>query len=32
MVNGMPNSRSVGAKQKLKLDLSKVPAPVVKLD
>ena len=32
MVKGMNRSRSVGVKQKLKLDLSKVPAPVVKLD
>ena len=32
MVKGMPRSRSVGVKQKLKLELSKVPAPVVKLD
>ena len=32
MVKGMPRSRSVSVKQKLKLELSKVPAPVVKLD
>ena len=32
MVKGMARSRSVGVKQKLKLELSKVPAPVVKLD
>ena len=32
MVEMMPRSRSVGVKQKLKLELSKVPAPVVKLD
>ena len=32
MVKGMPRSRSVGVQQKLKLELSKVPAPVVKLD
>ena len=32
MVKGMPSSRSAGVKQKLKLELSKVPAPVVKLD
>ena len=32
MVKGMNRSRSVGVKQKLKLDLSKVPSPVVKLD
>ena len=32
MVKGMNRSRSVGVKQKLKLDLSTVPAPVVKLD
>ena len=32
MVKGMHRSRSVGVKQKLTLELSKVPAPVVKLD
>ena len=32
MVKGMARSRSVGVKQKLKLELSKVPAPVVNLD
>ena len=32
MVKGMQRSRSVGVKQKLKLKLSKVPAPVVNLD
>ena len=32
MVNGLPSSKSVGVQQKLKLELSKVPAPVVKLD
>ena len=29
---GMHSNRSVGVKQKLKLELSKVPAPVVNLD
>ena len=32
MVKGMHRSRSVGVKQKLKLQFSKVPAPVVNLD
>ena len=32
MVKGMNRSRSVSVQQKLKLDLSKVPAPVAKLD
>ena len=32
MVKGKPSHRSVGGQQKLKLDLSKVPPPVVKLD
>ena len=32
MVKGKANHRSVGGQQKLKLDLSKVPPPVVKLD
>ena len=32
MVKGMARSRSVGVKQKLKLELSKVQAPVVNLD
>ena len=32
MVNVMPSIRSVGVQQKLKFELSKVPAPVVKLD
>ena len=32
MVKAMHRSRSVGVKQKLKLQFSKVPAPVVNLD
>ena len=32
MVMGRPRHRSVGGQQKLKLDVSKVPPPVVKLD
>ena len=32
MVSGKTNHRSVGGQQKLKLDLPKVPPPVVKLD
>ena len=32
MVKGKPSHRSVGVKQKLKLQFSKVPAPVVNLD
>ena len=32
MVNGKTSPRSVGGQEKLKLDLSKVPPPVVKLD
>ena len=32
MVKGMAKSRSGGVKQKLKLELAKVPAPMVKLD
>ena len=32
MAKGKPSHRSVGVQQKMKLELSKVPAPVVKLD
>ena len=32
MVKGKTSPRSVGGQEKLKLDLSKVPPPVVKLD
>ena len=32
MVKGKRSHRSVGGQQKLKLDLPKVPTPVVKLD
>ena len=32
MVKGKTSHRSVGGKEKLKLDLPKVPPPVVKLD
>ena len=32
MVKGKRSHRSVGGQQKLKLDLPKVPPPVVKLD
>ena len=32
MVKGKASPRSVGGQEKLKLDLSKVPPPVVKLD
>ena len=32
MVKGKTSPRSVGDQEKLKLDLSKVPPPVVKLD
>ena len=32
MAKGKPSHRSVGGQQKLKLDLPKVPPPVVKLD
>ena len=32
MAKGKPSHRSVGVPQKVKLELPKVPAPVVKLD
>ena len=32
MVKGQTSHRSVGGQEKLKLDLPKVPPPVVKLD
>ena len=32
MAKGKPSHKSVGVQQKLKLELSKIPAPVVKLE